>query len=91
MIKIDSEGAEFCLPCADTLEIEGVIVEREGVCLECERGRGQMPLEKVWGYREGLCAWCLDKKATKEYEGDQPSDMGKAMYQVCTKCYKERV
>ncbi len=37
MIKIDSEGAEFCLPCADTLEIEGVIVEREGVCLECER------------------------------------------------------
>lgn len=49
-----------------------------------------MTLEKVWGYKEGLCAWCLDKKATKEYEGDQPSDMGKAMYQVCDKCYEER-
>ncbi len=47
-------------------------------------------LEKVWGYKEGLCAWCLSAKATKEYEGDQPSDMGKAMYQVCNKCYKER-
>jgi hypothetical protein len=37
MIKVDTIGREFCLPCADTLEIEGVIVERGGVCLECER------------------------------------------------------
>jgi hypothetical protein len=50
-----------------------------------------MTLEKIWGYKEGLCALCLDKRATKEYEGDQPSDMGKAMYQVCDNCYEERV
>jgi hypothetical protein len=36
MLKIDSEGAEFCLPCADNLEIEGVIVGREGDCLACK-------------------------------------------------------
>ena len=36
MLKIDTEGNEFCLPCADTLEVEGVIVEREGTCKECE-------------------------------------------------------
>lgn len=35
MIKVDSTGREFCLPCADSLEIEGVIVEREGDCIEC--------------------------------------------------------
>ena len=35
MIKVDSQEQEFCLPCADTLEVEGVIVEREGECLEC--------------------------------------------------------
>lgn len=35
MIKVDSVGQEYCLPCADNLEIEGVIVEREGECLEC--------------------------------------------------------
>lgn len=35
MIKVDSLGREFCLPCADTLEVEGVIVEREGECVEC--------------------------------------------------------
>ena len=40
MIKVDTIGQEFCLPCADTLEVEGVIVEREGVCLECEREQG---------------------------------------------------
>ena len=36
MIKVDSQGREFCLPCADTLDVEGVIVEREGSCIECE-------------------------------------------------------
>ena len=36
MIKVDSIEREFCLPCADKLEIEGVIVEREGECLECK-------------------------------------------------------
>ena len=37
MIKIDTIGREWCLPCADRLEVEGVIVEREGECLGCER------------------------------------------------------
>jgi hypothetical protein len=37
MIKVDSLGQEFCLPCADSLEVEGVIVERESACIECER------------------------------------------------------
>lgn len=37
MIKVDSQEREFCLPCADALEVEGVIVEREGSCLECTR------------------------------------------------------
>jgi hypothetical protein len=36
MLKVDSIGQEFCLPCADSLEVEGVIVERGGECLECE-------------------------------------------------------
>ena len=36
MLKVDSIGQEFCLPCADSLEVEGVIVEREGACNECE-------------------------------------------------------
>jgi hypothetical protein len=36
MLKVDSIGQEFCLPCADSLEVEGVIVEREGNCVECE-------------------------------------------------------
>jgi hypothetical protein len=40
MIKVDSIGQEFCLPCADSLEVEGVIVEREGACVKCE-GEGE--------------------------------------------------
>ena len=36
MIKVDSIGQEYCLPCADSLEIEGVIVERESACAKCE-------------------------------------------------------
>jgi hypothetical protein len=36
MLKVDSIGEEFCLPCSDSLEVEGVIVEREGFCVKCE-------------------------------------------------------
>jgi hypothetical protein len=36
MLKVDSIGREYCLPCADSLEVEGVIVERDGSCVECE-------------------------------------------------------
>jgi hypothetical protein len=36
MIKVDSIGQEYCLPCADSLEVEGVIVERESACVNCE-------------------------------------------------------
>jgi hypothetical protein len=39
MLKIDTIGREWCLPCADRWEVEGVIVEREGECLGCERRR----------------------------------------------------
>jgi hypothetical protein len=34
MIKIDSIGQEYCLSCAD--DIEGVFVERGGVCTVCK-------------------------------------------------------
>ena len=37
MIKVDSVGTEFCLYCADNLDIEGVIVERAGTCFNCGR------------------------------------------------------
>ena len=40
MIKVDREGQEYCLPCADSLEVEGAIVEREGACVNCE-GEGK--------------------------------------------------
>ena len=36
MIKVDSIGQEFCLPCADSLDVEGVNEERTGKWLECE-------------------------------------------------------
>lgn len=36
MIKVDSIGTEYCLPCADSTEVEGVIVDREGDCVNCE-------------------------------------------------------
>ena len=39
MIKVDAVGQEYCLPCSD--EIEGVIVERGGVCVICNIKRGQ--------------------------------------------------
>ena len=37
MIKINATGQEYCLPCAD--DIEGVIVERGGVCVICKAKR----------------------------------------------------
>ena len=37
MIKINATGQEYCLPCAD--DIEGVIVERGGVCVICKAER----------------------------------------------------
>jgi hypothetical protein len=40
MIKVDSIGQEYCLPCADSLEVEGIIVERESACVKCE-GEGK--------------------------------------------------
>ena len=36
MIKVDAVGQEYCLPCADAKAIEGVIVEREGECVNCK-------------------------------------------------------
>ena len=39
MLKIDTIGREWCLPCADSLDVDGVIVERDGECLGCERKR----------------------------------------------------
>ena len=39
MLKIDTLGRELCLPCAESLAVEGVIVERDGECLGCERKR----------------------------------------------------
>jgi len=35
MIKVNTIGLEYCLPCADTLDIDGVIVERESICENC--------------------------------------------------------
>ena len=35
MLKIDEIGQEHCLPCADTNEVEGVIVDRAGTCVIC--------------------------------------------------------
>jgi hypothetical protein len=39
MLKIDSNEREYCLPCADTNEIEGVIVDRAGDCVICSPER----------------------------------------------------
>jgi hypothetical protein len=41
MIKVDEIGQEYCLSCADAGEIEGVIVDRAGVCVECKCERGK--------------------------------------------------
>ena len=48
MIKIDGEGREYCLPCAD--DIEGIIVERGGVCVICKAEReGELPATVAGG------------------------------------------
>ena len=46
-------------------------------------------LEKVWGYTEGKCAWCLSRRATDFYE-DYDSQDELVEYQVCARCKKER-
>lgn len=46
-------------------------------------------MDKVWGIREGLCAWCNDE-AHSEYVGEM-STGEVAEYQVCRPCHKERV
>jgi hypothetical protein len=48
VIKINATGQEYCLPCAD--DIEGVIVERGGVCVICEAERES---------EQTLCGDCL--------------------------------
>jgi hypothetical protein len=37
VIKVNEVGQEYCLPCSD--EIDGVIVERGGVCVVCNAER----------------------------------------------------
>lgn len=39
MLKVDEIGQEYCLPCADIGEVEGVIVDRAGVCVACNNER----------------------------------------------------
>jgi|LakMenEpi03Aug12_release.lakeMendotaPanAssembly.Ray.scaffolds.fasta_scaffold3479368_1 hypothetical protein len=41
MLKVDEIEQEYCLPCADSNEIEGVIVDRAGVCVACKSEREQ--------------------------------------------------
>jgi hypothetical protein len=46
-------------------------------------------MDKIWGTREGLCAWCNDE-ARDTYVGEM--SIGEvAEYQVCRPCHKERV
>lgn len=49
----------------------------------------QKPLDKVYGYKVGDCAWCLSKKATNSYI-DHEAGGELVEYQVCLSCYKER-
>jgi len=46
-------------------------------------------MEKVWGEREGLCAWCNDPSKTS-YVGEQAGGE-EVDYQVCLPCYVERL
>lgn len=47
-----------------------------------------MEFDKVWGTREGLCAWCNDDAQTS-YIGEMTN--GETVdYQVCLSCYQER-
>ena len=45
-------------------------------------------MDKVWGTKEGLCAWC-DEKAHTEYV-DVMSNGETVEYQVCILCFEER-
>lgn len=45
--------------------------------------------EKVWGYRTGNCAWCLDTRAVDSYI-DEEAGGNLVSYQVCIKCKDER-
>ena len=46
-------------------------------------------MDKVWGNNwETHCAWCLTKRATKEYVGLMAGEE-LVRYQVCDKCYKD--
>lgn len=47
-----------------------------------------MELDKVWGAREGLCAWCNDDARTS-YIGEEAGG-AEVDYQVCLSCYQER-
>jgi hypothetical protein len=57
MIIVDSIGQEYCLPCADSLEVEGVIVERESACVKCECDCDNLD-QDVSGY---TCYKCYEK------------------------------
>jgi hypothetical protein len=65
VIKINATGQEYCLPCAD--DIEGVIVERGGVCVICKAEREDESADTVWAQfqrqeRESeqvICGDCL--------------------------------
>ena len=59
MLKIDSNEREYCLPCADTNEIEGVIVDRAGTCVICSPER-EGKIHK--------CAECGDVTLDKGYK-----------------------
>ena len=46
-------------------------------------------MNKVWGNDfETMCAWCLNKKATKEYVGLM-AGVEHVLYQVCNTCYDD--
>lgn len=45
-------------------------------------------LDKVWGTREGLCAWCNDEAHTSYIGVMTNGEIVK--YQVCLSCYEER-
>ena len=47
-------------------------------------------VESQWGLHVGQCAWCLKREATKSYV-DYNSQDELTDYQVCDKCYEERV
>lgn len=76
MLKIDSNEREYCLPCADTNEVEGVIVDRAGTCViclceregECDKCASSYELSDK-DNRCGDCGNCSDC-CTHEREGE---------------------